>query len=370
LGPTGDRSCTYTYASPASVRLDDLAGLTREDCGDGRRCRDFADFRQNCRDPAYRWKFDRLTRNATPSPFCVEYDIHPHCQSSCDAAECKALPEEQRELGLPFWRGRCDVRRNIARVERLEAAFDELAARTTSELASAWVDEPCTYPSGMCLPDPRSGFMYCSRQWGGVCQPCWIPGTAREHPDMGTHAVCPFDVLARVDYRASPERWPVCRSDLPRELCCLYHMPSSCSVSGADRLPLDDDGYAAALASQDADTMAEFVWRVAEERLNSAVTDAGALKALAGSEASAGAPALGRSLHDLEADMEPFLQRRAATPSTTARSAPASRFEDFGNASWGNSHGAPSRTLSFFCPVLSLIAVPFLVAAPPLLLAT
>eukprot|EP00418_Pyrodinium_bahamense_P074777 CAMPEP_0179080472 /NCGR_PEP_ID=MMETSP0796-20121207/36169_1 /TAXON_ID=73915 /ORGANISM="Pyrodinium bahamense, Strain pbaha01" /LENGTH=567 /DNA_ID=CAMNT_0020777827 /DNA_START=307 /DNA_END=2010 /DNA_ORIENTATION=- len=313
--PTGSPNCTYTYGNESVVVLDEVAGLLEEDCG-GRRCTSWADFRRNCSNTAYRTWFDRGTGKAAPFPYCVEYDIHPACEADCAAPACLALPEEQRELGVPFWRGRCSPERNVRRAQRLSLAFGIDGADRRHKLASAPAPaeaERCMYPGGMCRPSPEAGGMYCSRSWAGVCQPCWIPGTKRKYP-AEDQPLCPYNVLESVDYRDASQFAPKCKSKRPRDLCCLYMSPSTCHPSlSSEVLPVDNDGYALAVAKQNTTVMTAFLSRVAIERLGCRVIDPAGLAEMAYWEWGP-SPKKSRTLEAVEVAMASYLAcpKRAA----------------------------------------------------------
>jgi len=125
--------------------------------------------------------------------------------------------------------------------------------------------------------------MYCTRAWGGVCQPCWIPGanaTESLPADQRAMPRCPWGVLTeRGDY-ASPSLHPLCASNLPRDLCCLYS--ASCNGTlASDPAPLTEDGFAYVASKQSTAAMAEFLQRVALDRYQRNVTSAGRLSSFA-----------------------------------------------------------------------------------------
>lgn len=96
-GPDGTPLCQYTYTYLGYVPLDDLVGITSKAhplCqvgGTPRACVDYADFRRNGG---------------------IEYSAGPN-----DAMECAT--EKVPESGLPFWRGRCDPEKALARIRAL-----------------------------------------------------------------------------------------------------------------------------------------------------------------------------------------------------------------------------------------------------------
>merc|ERR1719191_1484866 len=106
-------------------------------CGNNgeRQCKNWLDWRQNCHDPTgeYHQMFQcsdcynggSWTTSIIKTSYCVEYDIHPYCQSSdhlCDDPRCGKLPSSgsmPKELGLPFWKGKCDPKANTQRAEAM-----------------------------------------------------------------------------------------------------------------------------------------------------------------------------------------------------------------------------------------------------------
>lgn len=73
---------------------------------------------------------------------------------------------------------------------------------------------------------------------------------------------CPYDVLQHNDYKGRfPE--PVCKSSLPRDLCCLY--TGSCTVHATDAAtaPIDEDGFALVASWKNTTAMAVFLQRSA-----------------------------------------------------------------------------------------------------------
>jgi len=275
--PTGEKGCTYTYGNASVVVLDELANITGQDCG-GRRCQDWSDFRSHCTDASLRRYFDPSNKQITQFAYCVEYDINPACEADCNAEACLALPEEERELGLPFWRGRCSDMENTRRAEAVATLLGAAGDHAMSPVGSVPA-EKCWYPGGMCNPSPQVGGMYCSRAWAGVCQPCFIPGADRSYPARD-QPHCPYDVLRNVDYVGHRNVTVQCNSTRPRDLCCLY--TNTCTVSaihGYDAgyvatYPLDEDGFALAAFQQSTFVMKVFLERVALQLVHGVVEDA------------------------------------------------------------------------------------------------
>mmetsp|Transcript_118680 Transcript_118680/g.361016 ORF Transcript_118680/g.361016 Transcript_118680/m.361016 type:complete len:625 (-) Transcript_118680:92-1966(-) len=285
--PTGMPGCVYTYQPPRAIlRLDELVGITAEDCGH-RPCRNWEDFRRHCTNRHYRQKFNyaanrRRYGTHLRSPVCVEYDIHKACARSCSSRACQQVPPDEREIGLPFWKGRCSALHNARRAERLAQAFNISGATTAHRLMAGMPGETCVTSASptMCRPTPNTGGMYCTRAWGGVCQPCYIPNTVEVFPNASSTPVCPWRVLTeRGDY-SDPALHPNCTSNLPRDLCCLYR--GTCNATFAsDPATLTEDGFAFVASKQDTGAMTEFLVRAAQDALAVNVTDTESLSVFA-----------------------------------------------------------------------------------------
>eukprot|EP00428_Durinskia_dybowskii_P034309 CAMPEP_0170262948 /NCGR_PEP_ID=MMETSP0116_2-20130129/31357_1 /TAXON_ID=400756 /ORGANISM="Durinskia baltica, Strain CSIRO CS-38" /LENGTH=512 /DNA_ID=CAMNT_0010514017 /DNA_START=54 /DNA_END=1590 /DNA_ORIENTATION=- len=262
--PTGEPDCTYSYGKADKLLVDTVTGLLDEDCG-GRKCEDWLDFRRHCTNTTYRQKFDLVTKRAVPFKYCIEYDIHPFCEADCFSTACQALPEEEKELGLPFWRGKCDARSNARRAGHLWDVFAKQvdAGKVSANLMPTDQDRnTCVHETpGVCTPAPGQGGSYCTRQWAGVCSNCFIPGT-REVWRATHFPHCPYDVLAASDY-AGRFPAPRCASRLPRDLCCLYTRDCAVRASSAEDAPLDEDGFALVASWGNTSAMAAFLARAA-----------------------------------------------------------------------------------------------------------
>lgn len=294
--PTGGPGCVYTYTPPVKdniTSLDELVGITAEDCG-GRPCRDWQDFRIRCTNHKYKVMFDyrdrRLRRHSrlsgghsrrhslfqrASSPMlmkttlCVEYDIHKACAKDCNSPACLRIPPHRREVGLPFWKGRCDPMKNARRAEILAQAMGVASATKTHSLVRTEERTTCLVKdaSAMCHPDTSTGGMYCSRAWAGVCQPCYIPGTVKPYAAAST-PTCPWDILrASGDYAHSAYH-PKCASNSPKDLCCLYS--NTCdAVAMEDALDITknatEDGYAYVASLQNTELMQAYLGRATYE---------------------------------------------------------------------------------------------------------
>jgi len=260
--PTGQPGCTYSYdRHPKTINIDELTGITQVDCG-GRKCKDYSDFRLNCANPKYKQYFSPLG-SAKKSDFCVEYDLHPDCaQLGCDHPTCKRMNANKREMGLPFWKGRCIPQRNTGRAESALKLFGVEDADTTHKVTvpptGEYASRPCDTNKNLeCRANVRNGENYCTRQWSGVCTSCRLAGF--KNPPLNRKSpYCAWDVLK--DY---PKSKPFsCKSNKADELCCLYH--NSCAPAGDD---LSDASFATVLFSKNTDEVKAFVVRVAKELL-------------------------------------------------------------------------------------------------------
>jgi len=272
--PTGHPGCVYSYGRSSFILLDDLVGITREPCHGQATCKDWKHFRNNCSSHLYRRKFDKTGR-LEDVEYCVEYDIHPDCEASCHTPACRALliKGETIEVGLPFWQGRCFPEDNLRRQEAAAMSFQVAGATTrhqTVDQALLLQHAPCVHVnSSNCRPTFNgSSGPYCSRASAGVCERCFIPRAKSKEEGSSARPVpepyCPFNILEMVDYRNNSEiPPPMCHSNRPREMCCLY--TNSCNGSSNPKhATLDDDGLALVGARQSTDDMAEFLKRAFE----------------------------------------------------------------------------------------------------------
>lgn len=272
--PTGAPGCVYTYTPPTSadaVSLDEVVGINKQECRGGRLCKDWRDWRRHCSNKKYHRKFNYRSRRrystVLRSKACVEYDIHKACAKSCSAKACQKVHPRKRELGLPFWKGRCSAHMNAMRTERLAGALGLKTAGHSHQLLRD------TQPAGTCLsgnrseictPVPNMGGPYCTRMWGGICQPCYVPGAVKPYEDLSDvqQPMCPWDIFkASKDYTKAASL-PKCASGLPGDLCCLYTGTCNATLT-AEPLPITDDGFAVVSAKQDTKAMAEYLRRAA-----------------------------------------------------------------------------------------------------------
>jgi len=258
--PTGEHGCTYSYGKAESVTLDEVVGILDEDCGN-RTCTGWLDFRHNCSNSEYRQKFNWQTKKKEPFKYCVEYDISPPCQADCWNSECREVPEFEKEIGLPFWQGRCQDHANLARATKVAALFP--VAQSGKDIESTRSDSCVFQTPGSCTPVPGQGGNYCTRRWAGICVNCFVPGTQATWP-ADYMAYCPYDILKSLDYETSPR--PTCASSNPRDLCCLY--TAECSLKGSDpaEAPLDEDGFAWVASFGNSSLMAAFLERAVQSR--------------------------------------------------------------------------------------------------------
>merc|ERR1712232_650535 len=127
---------------------------------------------------------------------------------------------DKREIGLPFWRGRCDPLANAKRMEKAAHMFGISNAETEHAVIAEDLrdqKQACDkLVSGLspCKPAGNKGGPYCTRMWGMVCSVCFIPGTRMSYGNP-TEAKCPYNVLDSVDYKLGPK--PACKSKKPRD---------------------------------------------------------------------------------------------------------------------------------------------------------
>lgn len=269
VDPTGAQGCIYSYGRTQLVRLDELAGITSEDCG-GRKCKDWLDFRKNCTNKAYKRQFVALSGDIVETDYCVEYDVHPICEPNCHTKQCQALLSSGKpvELGLPFWHSRCNARANHHRMETFSLALGVKGAGTRHQLVDDEILNlkiPCVREGDWSCRPSGPGGPYCSRRFSGVCERCYLPGTL-EGPDPTPLApLCPFDIFGGSDYGSNqPTKPPKCKSRRPRDLCCLY-TDSCLGDSDPRKAPLDDDGLALVAARRNTADMAAFLRRAVLE---------------------------------------------------------------------------------------------------------
>lgn len=262
VDPTGQRGCTYSYGKAQLIWIDKLAGIQQEDCG-GRLCKNWLDFRQHCSNKAYRFMFDANGKKV-PFKYCVEYDIVPACQSDCHNAACQAVPEDQLELGLPFWRGRCNSFSNKGRfMDAVDADNGNYQGATLYALSSK--EAPCVRENpGTCAPAQGQGGNYCTRHWSGVCTNCFVPGTLIPFPAADYMPYCPYDVLQSPDYKDFP--LPQCKSTVPSDLCCLYAGTCSTRAPSENEAPISEDGFALVASWVNTSATAQFLARAARVR--------------------------------------------------------------------------------------------------------
>jgi len=268
--PTGTPTCVYNYKDLVEedfVNLDELAGITAMKCGTAgdRTCKDWADWRKNCYDPdkKYKKKFKcddcheqgNWQWNWEETDFCVEYDLNPLCQDSpahCADPQCQALKPEDKEVGLPFWQGRCEERENIRRAEKLAAKALGKDQVENHEIIDKDLLEnnPTCSRAANCKPNPNGG-PYCSRQFGGVCTPCYIPGTQEPFSNPDNTPTCPFSLKEEIGGPAGVAANTKCKSKSASDLCCLYGVDGSCDKDFADgsKVTTDMEGYLGVMAA-------------------------------------------------------------------------------------------------------------------------
>jgi len=296
--PTGDIGCVYQYEELSSkdfVMLDDLNGINSMKCGsDGKRkCSGWQDWRKNCYDPEgkYKKKFhcedchDSGSWNVTTQTtgYCVEYDLHPFCQETqdlCQDKRCMALKPEEKEYGLPFWMGKCEVNGNKRRAEAVATYFlgdsvkssHWLVDKATMDASPGCASKDISVPN-QCTPNPDGG-PYCTRVFGGVCSTCYIPGTDPPYPSPDSQPTCPFGVLK--EKGNTPPTETKCASNDPLKLCCLYGL-GTCEVNGTDgsTAELTARGFLQTMRMMDNKEMVKLASRIVSGRGGAVTNQAG-----------------------------------------------------------------------------------------------
>jgi len=283
--PNGTLGCVYNYKRSTSkkVMIDDVAGITREDCSDRsgvqRKCTGWLDFRKNCVNKSGLAKMfgaDRKIKNNVG--YCVEYDIHPDCVNRCDDPKCVAAIQAAAaggppiEVGMPFWQGRCDAMANQMRFEQAAAAFGIKDALTkhTNTAADILASPALCGNRGLngCNPDGDVGGPYCTREWSGVCTPCYIPGTLKDYPNAKFDPVCPTNILAYPEYKDLND--PKCKGDAEgnlhaKDLCCLY--TNGCQHASTLPSRTDEDGFAYAWSKMSTQGLVDFFTMLVQKKI-------------------------------------------------------------------------------------------------------
>jgi len=267
--PTGEPGCIYTYGKAEVVRLDDVVGLTEEDCG-GRKCDNWLDFRENCTKTSLRRKFSP-DGTIIETDFCVEFDLHPMCDT-CFSEPCQTLLKAGKEvyLGMPYWAGRCDGRANVRRAEQTAAAFgigDGMAKHRMVDpevLEKNGICPRSHMNSYSCTPDyigeDGSHGPYCTRNYNGACQNCFVPGTTTG-PVPNSHPYCPLDIFHLEPYHnRSSYPMPKCKSKEASDLCCLYSKTCK-GTSDPETATLDDNGFKLVASRRNSVDMATYLKR-------------------------------------------------------------------------------------------------------------
>lgn len=327
MHPTGKRDCVYSYSDADTVNLDSLAGISSVDCG-GRPCKDWFDFRTKCTVSDYKRMF-APDGEIRPVEFCVEYDVHPDCRDRCGPLfpedrlghDCQYLLEQSRadpavvvELGLPFWRGRCDKQANLNRAEAVADSFGIVGAGTSHNVVDGVIlglHEPCIIEGlGECIPNPSTGDNYCDRSFSGVCSRCSIPGT--HLGQKGSHSgICSLAVLNTVDYKDVTYK-PICASQVPSDLCCLYTRECTGSSDPTSAV-LNDEGFMLVASQLNNKHVVDFLTRSALHHHYTGVADPDGLARKAYTEWSR--QPIYRKLEDILADIHEFM---IPMPTTTS----------------------------------------------------
>ena len=177
--PDGTPGCSYYVENFTAKKLDSIVGIKEQDCG-GRQCADWQDFRLHCSNT-------NLSFTHLGVKYCKEYDF-PGCLTSCQDSACHA----ENEVGLPFWTGRCNASRNSDRASAIKEAFGG------SIVDLYYAHNPsCDKYGPMCnKPVPDAGVSYCHRDGSGVCDACYVPGTANPpSPRPAAQVPCRVDLF-------------------------------------------------------------------------------------------------------------------------------------------------------------------------------
>lgn len=292
--PTGLPGCTYQYRNltqDSYVMLDDVTYINEMPCGSkgDRKCNGWLDWRTNCYDPqgVYKQMFNcpdchpggNWTVTVQKTSYCVEYDIHPYCQASaegCNDPRCMKLFSDgpDPEIGLQFWRGKCNPQRND---ERAEAIVNKLFGNHSMgkhllvNLTLTKNNPPCESSDpgkpNSCTPTPLGG-PYCTKSWAGLCSRCYIPGTNPAFPDTRTTPMCPFNITK--ESGITIKAGTTCKSNKASDLCCLYNIPGvqCANAAGFDpnKASLDEDSYQLIVSQGSTVNMATFAKRWVTEK--------------------------------------------------------------------------------------------------------
>ncbi|OLP82230.1 A disintegrin and metalloproteinase with thrombospondin motifs 20 [Symbiodinium microadriaticum] len=212
--PDGTPGCSYYVENFTAKKLDSIVGIKEQDCG-GRQCADWQDFRLHCSNT-------NLSFTHLGVKYCKEYDF-PGCLTSCQDSACHA----ENEVGLPFWTGRCNASRNSDRASAIKEAFGG------SIVDLYYAHNPsCDKYGPMCnKPVPDAGVSYCHRDGSGVCDACYVPGTANPpSPRPAAQVPCRVDLFLNKKMPQYKDAPPVCASDChgncslatDRDSCCVY----------------------------------------------------------------------------------------------------------------------------------------------------
>lgn len=208
--PDGTPGCSYYIENYTTKNLDEIVGITQEDCG-GRKCSSWSDFRLHCSN-------QNLSFTHLGVKYCKEYD-YPGCITSCQDAACSS-----GEVGISFWTGRCNASRNAVRASLLQRAFGG------SQVPSFYASNPrCDQYSPMCnKPAPDAGVSYCHRDDSGVCDACHIPGTVRA-VSPPSQVACRVDLFLNKELPQYKDFLPQCDTECGGE-CSTETASSACCV--------------------------------------------------------------------------------------------------------------------------------------------
>eukprot|EP00439_Symbiodinium_sp_Y106_P084637 s59_g26.t1 len=229
------------------------------------KCTGWKDWRHNCYDPEGTYKKKFVCNDCSSTSPKWDVVIQP-------AGYCVELEVEEKETGLPFWKGKCEVRDNQRRAEAVAEYFlgdsvknsHWLVDKAAMDASPACASKDSSVPN-QCTPNPDGG-PYCTRLFGGVCSSCYIPNTDPPYLDPTSQPMCPWDVLKEKGNAAAKPVQTKCASADPLSLCCLYGIGACGNVTGTDGsdAELTVKGFLLVTRMQDNKEMVKFAQRYVE----------------------------------------------------------------------------------------------------------
>lgn len=212
--PLGVPGCVMMVEGLDFIPLDKLVGIRQQDCG-LRPCTSWHDFHVNCTESALQFQHGGQT-------FCREFDSTPECARSCEAESCQA----HGDVGLPFWRNRCDASWNAERGEAIVAAS---LGHALSPVLRHAASPSCSKHPGCSDVRVEEGLGYCHRDTSGICDACFVPGTVSSRTPATSQPRCRADLFHGVlaEYQ---QQLPKCSSPCggrcsmadDAAACCVY----------------------------------------------------------------------------------------------------------------------------------------------------